>query len=54
MTERDQGSNNTEALEQRIQQLEKEVMLLEERLRHSKANTIGTRTPEGGLIKNSW
>jgi two-component system, sensor histidine kinase and response regulator len=52
--ERDLNSQNKEALEQRIQQLEKEVSLLEERLRHSKANTIGTRTPEGGLIKNSW
>ena len=54
MTSGDQDPKNTEALEQRIQQLEKEVELLEERLRHSKANTIGTRTPEGGLIKNSW
>lgn len=54
MTMRDETSYNKEALEQRIQQLEKEVALLEERLRHSKANTIGTRTPEGGLIKNSW
>ncbi len=52
--ERDLNSQNKEALEQRIQQLEKEVSLLEERLRHSKANTIGTRAPEGGLIKNSW
>ncbi len=52
--ERDLNSQNKEALEQRIQQLEKEVSLLEERLRHSKANTIGMRTPEGGLIKNSW
>jgi len=51
---RDLNSQNKEALEQRIQQLEKEVSLLEERLRHSKANTIGTRTPQGGLIKNSW
>jgi PAS domain S-box-containing protein len=54
MTERDQDPNTMEALQQRIQQLEKEVVLLQERLRHSKANTIGTRTPEGGLIKNSW
>ena len=54
MTTRDQDPDNKEALEQRIQQLEKEVTLLEERLRHSKANTIGTHTPEGGLIKNSW
>jgi two-component system, sensor histidine kinase and response regulator len=53
-SERDLNYQNKEALEQRIQQLEKEVSLLEERLRHSKANTIGTRTPEGGLIKNSW
>jgi len=52
--ERDLNPQNKEALEQRIQQLEKEVNLLEERLRHSKANTIGIRTPEGGLIKNSW
>ncbi|GGY83437.1 hypothetical protein GCM10011613_30410 [Cellvibrio zantedeschiae] len=51
---RDQDSQNKEALEQRIQQLEGEVKRLEERLRHSKANTIGTRSPEGGLIKNSW
>ena len=51
---RDLNFQNKEALEQRIQQLEKEVSLLEERLRHSKANTIGTRTPQGGLIKNSW
>lgn len=50
----DPESTPKEALEQRIQQLEKEVMLLEERLRHSKAKTIGNRTPEGGLIKNSW
>jgi two-component system sensor histidine kinase/response regulator len=52
--ERDLNSQNKEALEHRIQQLEEEVKLLEERLRHSKANTIGIRTPEGGLIKNSW
>lgn len=52
--ERDLNSQNKEALEQRIQQLEKEVSLLEERLRHSKANTFGTHAPEGGLIKNSW
>lgn len=51
---RDLNSQDKEALEQRIQQLEEDVKLLEERLRHSKANTIGTRTPEGGLIKNSW
>jgi two-component system sensor histidine kinase/response regulator len=51
---RDSNSQNKEALEQRIQQLEEEVRLLEERLRHSKANTLGTRTLEGGLIKNSW
>jgi len=50
----DPNPQNKEALEQRIQQLEEEVRILEERLRHSKANTIGTRTPEGGLIKNSW
>ena len=52
--EHDLNSQNKDALEQRIQQLEKEVGLLEERLRHSKSNTIGTRTPEGGLIKNAW
>ncbi len=52
--ERNLNSQNREALEQRIQQLEGEVKLLEERLRHSKARTIGTRTPQGGLIKNSW
>lgn len=56
--ERDVNSNaeftQKEALEQRIQQLEQEVKLLEERLRHSNAKTIGNRTPEGGLIKNSW
>ena len=54
MTERDQDPNTKEALEQRIQQLEKEVTLLEERLRHSKANTQGTHKPKGGLVKNSW
>ena len=54
MTSERSLKSQKEALEQRVQQLEEEVKLLEERLRHSKANTIGTRTLEGGLIKNSW
>lgn len=52
MTNRRKGQN-PQALEQRVQQLEAEVKRLEERLRHSKADT-GVRKPEGGLIKNSW
>ena len=52
--ERDLSVQTREALEQRIQQLEKEVSLLAERPRHSKANTLGMPALGGGLIKNSW
>ena len=45
---------DSQALAQRVQELEAEVKRLEERLRQSKTNNPESRRPEGGLIKNSW
>ena len=50
----DSTPSDKEALEKKVQQLEQEVRLLEERLRHSNSLSPTPHTPEGGLIKNAW